>query len=115
MFLSIVIILRKMAYDVGMIRPFLFLVSMHPVTRQVLLHLIWSKLIPLYKQIADQLGIDLIGSKSPGDAHWESWTLISKKYRGIQKKGHLYRGEGSGIFSYLHYSFSIQQNRRGTN
>ncbi|KAL6047364.1 DUF2786 domain-containing protein, partial [Balamuthia mandrillaris] len=60
---------RIKAHECGMTRPFLYLVSMHPATRQ---------------QVADILNIDLVKSKKFGDAHAEAWKIIHAKRHGIQ-------------------------------
>lgn len=64
---------KQKAFDCGMIRPFLLLVSMHPRIRYL---------------VADLMGIDLskakVSDKWRGDSHGESWHIISKSRYGIR-------------------------------
>lgn len=60
---------RRKASEQGMIRPFLFLASMHSATRQ---------------QIGQVLGMELIGKHFQGDNHAESWHILNKNRIGLQ-------------------------------
>eukprot|EP01103_Thecamoeba_quadrilineata_P018753 TRINITY_DN7334_c0_g1_i1.p1 TRINITY_DN7334_c0_g1~~TRINITY_DN7334_c0_g1_i1.p1 ORF type:complete len:665 (-),score=86.05 TRINITY_DN7334_c0_g1_i1:15-2009(-) len=63
---------KQLAYEKGMIRPFLFLVSMHPAARSTL---------------ALTLGLYLLRKSFYGDPHIEAWYVISHKTRGILFRG----------------------------
>jgi hypothetical protein len=59
---------KKLAWQHGHIRPFLFLVSMRPALRS---------------QCASALGVPLLGTDFFGDAHKEAWALISTPVSGL--------------------------------
>eukprot|EP01096_Ripella_sp_DP13-Kostka_P004768 TRINITY_DN1722_c0_g1_i1.p1 TRINITY_DN1722_c0_g1~~TRINITY_DN1722_c0_g1_i1.p1 ORF type:complete len:610 (+),score=276.65 TRINITY_DN1722_c0_g1_i1:702-2531(+) len=62
---------KKRAFDKGLIRPFLFFVSMHPETR-----LRW----------AQSLGINLLNSRCFGDPHREADKILTADFKGIQSR-----------------------------
>ncbi len=66
-----VTVFRTNASKAGMLRPFLYLVSLPPVQRL---------------QIAINLGWTLIVEASFGDAHAESWDIISRKGLGLRDR-----------------------------
>jgi len=59
---------KAKAFEEGMIRPFLYLVSMHPISRN---------------HIADTLGVKIFGIPDAGDAHAEAWYIINHNIKGI--------------------------------
>lgn len=59
------------AMDAGVIRPFLYLVSMDPVMRN---------------QVASQLGWSLYAQKYFGDSHAEAWDILNADAKGIQAR-----------------------------
>lgn len=61
----------RAANEAGMIRPFLFLVSMDPVMRN---------------QVASQLGWSLYTKEYFGDPHREAWDIIHADGKGIQAR-----------------------------
>ena len=65
---------RKKAFDRGVIRPFLLLVSMSPKRRAAMCHL---------------TGLDMIGKGwyTNFDAHHEAWYIIASHGKGIQSRG----------------------------
>jgi len=62
---------REEAGKGGLIRPFLFLVSLSPVARL---------------QIAINLGFTLIGAAQMGDSHAEAWEILSRKDLGLRDR-----------------------------
>jgi hypothetical protein len=62
---------RNRAYESGMIRPFLLLVSMEPAMRN---------------QLAASLGWSLVNQKYFGNAHEEAWDIINTSAKGIQAR-----------------------------
>lgn len=65
---------KQMAYEQGMIRPFLLLASMHPKRRAI-----WAK----------TLDLDLLRKPFFGDSHAEAWFIIDKDRAGIQARSNL--------------------------
>lgn len=55
---------KKAALKAGMIRPFLFLVSMHPAQRN---------------RMSNLLGWSLVADPTFGDAHKEAWEIIQAR------------------------------------
>ena len=67
---------KRRALELGVIRPFLLLVSMDPQTRL---------------QWAQTLGIDIISKNYYGDSHQEAWKMLVRKQKGIQPRaGHAF-------------------------
>ena len=62
---------RSKALEAGMIRPFLYLVSMDPFMRQ---------------QTATQLGWSIFTQDYFGDPHAEAWDIINSNIKGIQAR-----------------------------
>lgn len=73
--------IKHFLFFLGLIRPFLFLSSMHPGN---LLILLFIKKKATRQQIGDILGISLIDMDSYGNSHSESMLLLKKKRKGIQ-------------------------------
>lgn len=66
---------KQNALEAGMIRPFLFLVSMDPITRNA---------------VASSLGWTLCTQKYFGDFHEEAWDIINSDVKGIQSRTNEY-------------------------
>ena len=62
---------RASASKAGLLRPFLYLVSLPPVGRL---------------QIAINLGWTLVGTATMGDSHAESWDILNKKDLGLRDR-----------------------------
>ena len=60
---------REQAAKGGLLRPFLFLVSLPPVSRL---------------QVAINLGWTFVGTARMGDAHAEAWEILNKKDQGLR-------------------------------
>jgi len=76
---------KDRAFDCGMIRPFLLLVSMHPKRR-----ILW----------AQTLDLDLLSKSFFGDTHAEAWFIIDKDRKGIQARSNLAFRESLNPFAH---------------
>jgi uncharacterized protein YaaW (UPF0174 family) len=64
---------KKEALEAGMIRPFLYLVSMDPAGRN---------------EVASRLGWSLLVQDYFGDPHQEAWDIINSDVKGLQARSH---------------------------
>jgi Protein kinase domain len=62
---------KDRAMELGYIRPFLMLVSMHPLVRLT---------------VANSLGVDIISKIWYGDAHHEAWDIINLDKKGMRAR-----------------------------
>ncbi|MFC1834884.1 hypothetical protein ACFL2Q_09140 [Thermodesulfobacteriota bacterium] len=66
-------VFKEQAREIGMIRPFLYLVSMDPAVRN---------------EVASRLGWSLLVQDYCGDPHHEAWDMINSDVKGLQARSH---------------------------